>query len=152
MFFHIHKRFLGPDNVVRQDTDAEGKLQNSHYNCKRKTWEWDMYVALHKEQQAIMESITDYGYSGMDNGTKVRHVLQVIKCSELEAAVHVVRAHPEKYGMDFDTVVSYLGQMVTKKGLIMQSVWIATTRSQPMRPEVAAFMENLECKKYSKAV
>ena len=34
----------------------------------------------------------------------------------------------------------------------MQSVWIATTRSKPMRPKVAVFMGNLECKKYPKAV
>ena len=108
-------------------------------------WDWDKYVALHKEQHAIMESLTDYGFSGMDNGTKVLHFLQGIMSSESEVTVIVVRAQPENYGTDFDAVVSYLGQMVMKKGLVMQSVLIASTRCQPVRPKVAAV------KKYPKA-
>ena len=75
MFFDIHKCFLGPDHVARQAIDAKGKLQNSHYDDERKTWDWDKYVALYKEQHAIMESLADYGDSCMDNGTKVHHFL-----------------------------------------------------------------------------
>ena len=105
--------------MARQGAGTEGKLQNSHYDDERKTWDLDKYVSLHKEQHAIMESLTYYGYFGMDNGTKICHLLQVIKRSELEAAVNVVSAQPEKYCTDFDTVVS---QRVTKNGLIMQSV------------------------------
>ena len=78
-----------------------------------------------------MESVTHYGCSGMDNGTKVCHFLQGIKSPELEAVVNIVQAQPEKYGTDFDTTVSYLGQMVMKKSLTMQSVPIAETQSQP---------------------
>ena len=148
MFFDILKHFLGPDHVARQAIDAEGKLQNSHYDGERKSWDWDKYVALHKEQHAIMESLTDYGYSGMDNGTKVHHFLQGIKSPELEAAANVVCTKPEKYGTDFDAVESYLGM---KKHLDIQSVLTATTRSQPMRPKVVAFTGKVECKKYPKA-
>ena len=61
-----------------------------------------------------MENLVDYGYSGMDNGTKVRHFLQGIKSSELEAAVNVVHAKPEKYSIDFDATMSYMGQIVMK--------------------------------------
>ena len=71
VYFNIHNCFLSPDHVARQATEAERKLQDSHYGGERKSWDWDKYVALHKEQHAIMESLTDYGYSGMDNGTKV---------------------------------------------------------------------------------
>ena len=152
MFFDIHKHFLCPDPVARQATDAEGKLQISHDDGERNSWDWDKCVVLHKEQHAIIESLTDYGYSGLDNGPKVCHFLQGIKSPELEAAVNVVCAKPGKYGMDFDAVVSYLGQMVTKKGVVMQSVPIATTRSQPVRPKVMTFMGKEECKKYPKVV
>ena len=78
VFFDIHKHFLGPYHVARQVTEAERKLQSSHYDGERKVWDWDKYVALHKEQHAIMESLTDYGFSGMENDTKVRHFLQGI--------------------------------------------------------------------------
>ena len=56
----------------------------------------------------------------MDNGTTVCYLLQGIKSPELEAAVNVVYSQPEKYVTDFNATMSYLGQMITKKGLIMQ--------------------------------
>ena len=152
VFFNIHKHFLGPEHVARQAAEAEEKLQNSCCDGERKKWDWEKYVVLHKEKHAIMESLTDYGYSGMGNGTKVCHFLHSIKSSKLDAAVNVVWAHPDKYGTDFDATLSYLGQMVTKKGLTMQSVHIAKSRSQPVRPKVGAFMGKIECKKYLKTV
>ena len=74
VFFDIHKQFLSPDHVTMQATEAERKLQNSHYDGEKKSWDWDKYVAIHKEQHTIIESLVDNGYSGMDKGTKVLHV------------------------------------------------------------------------------
>ena len=105
--------------MARKDTEAERKLQTSHSGGERKRWDWDKYIALNKEQHDIMESLIGYDYSGMNNGTKVCHFFQSIKSNELEATVNVVRAQPGKYGRDFNTMVSYLGQMVTKKGTAM---------------------------------
>ena len=44
-----------------------------------------------------MESLTDYGSSGMDNSTKVCHFLQGMKNTEMEAVVNVVWAQPENH-------------------------------------------------------
>ena len=49
-----------------------------------------------------MFNLTDYGYSGMDNDTKVHHFFQGIKSTDVEAAVNVVQAQQEKYGTDFE--------------------------------------------------
>ena len=137
---HVHNQFLGPHYVARQAAEAEEKLQKSHYDGERKTWDWDKNVTLHKEQHPTMESITDHDYCGMDNYTKICHFLQSIKRSEFEAVVNVFQAQPEPFGMNFDATVSYLGQIVTKKSLVMQSVHIAKIRSQPVRPKVVVFM------------
>ena len=88
----------------------------------------------------------------MDNGTKVCHFLQGIKSTELEAVANVVWAQPEKHGIDFNATMSYLGQTVMKKSLILQSVHIAMTESQPVRPKVAPIMGKISCKKYPKDV
>ena len=141
-------KFLGTDVA----TKAKRKLQNSHYDGKKKEWDWDKYVALHKEQLTIMESLTDYGYSGIDKGTNVHHFLKGIKSIELEVAVNAILAQPEKYGKNFYTTLSYLGQMVRTKCYTMQSVHIAMTRSQPAKPKVAALRGKIVCKKYPKAV
>ena len=85
-----------------------------------------------------MVSLVDYGHIGMDNGTKVHHFLQEIKSSEFEAAVNIVQAQPEKYGKDFDMTVSSLGQIVMKKGYIMQSLHITKTVIQPAKTKVAS--------------
>ena len=91
-----------------------GKLQSYHYDDERKAWDWNKYITLHKEQHDIIESLTDYGYSGMDDGTKVCPFLQGNKNTELEAAVNVVQAQLETYCTDFHAMVLYLGQIVTK--------------------------------------
>ena len=102
-----------------------------------------------------MESLTDYSYSGMDNGTKVHHFFQGIKSTELEAAVKVVWTKPGKYGTDFDAAASYLGHMVMKEDPSMQSVHIAKIRRQLLKPSVAVFMGNprqsgIPCQKSSR--
>ena len=94
----------------------------------------------------MKDSLTDYSYSCMDNGTKVCHFLQGIKINELEAAVNVVGAQSERYGMDFDTAVFYLCQ------IIVPSFHIAQVRNKQVRPKVVAFMGKVECKKYPQAV
>ena len=86
MYFDIHKHFLGPDHVASKAADAGRMLKTSHYDSKRKGWDWDKYVTFHKEQHVIIECLTDYCYSVMDNGTKVHH----IKSNELETVVNVV--------------------------------------------------------------
>ena len=139
MYFDIHMQFLNTDNVARQVAVADLKLQTSHHDGEKKGWDWDKFVTLHKDH-SVMESLSDSGCSGMDNGTQFHHFLQGIKSTELEAAVNIVQAQPEKYGTDFDITVSYLGKMVTKKGSPMQSVGVAKTGSWPVRCKVAAFM------------
>ena len=99
-----------------------------------------------------MESLTDCGYSGIDNGTKACHFLQGIKSTELEAVVNIVQAQLEKYGTDFDATVPYLVQLVMEKSTSMQSVHIVRTRNQPVKRKVVAFMGIIECKNYPKAV
>ena len=98
-----------------------------------------------------MESLTDYGNSGMDNDTKVCHFLKDIMCTELESAVNVVWAQWEKHGTDFDAIVSYLSKMITTKGSSMQSVHIAKARSLPVKPKVVAFAGKIEYENYPKA-
>ena len=77
-----------------------------------------------------MESLADYGNSVVNNFTTAHHFLQQIKSTELEAAVNVFQAQPKQYGKDFDETVSYLGQVVARKGYNIQSVGIAQTSSQ----------------------
>ena len=52
--FDIHKNSLGPDHLARQATEAEGKLQNSHYDGERNHMGLGQVCLLHKEQHTII--------------------------------------------------------------------------------------------------
>ena len=54
-----------------------------------------MYVAFHKEQQTIIESHADHGYSNIVNGTKVCNFLHGIKSTELDTVVNFVHIQLE---------------------------------------------------------
>ena len=90
---------------------------------------------LHNEWYIIMDSLSDHSYSGINNGTRVQYFLHGIESIKLVAVVNVVCAKPEKYGKDFDVMVSYLGQMVMKNGHNLQSVHITKSRIQPIKPK-----------------
>ena len=150
MFHNIHKQFLSPDHVARQATGAERMLQKSHYNSKKKGWDWNKYVTLHKDQHMIMESLADHVYSGINNDTKVCQFLKEIKSTESEAVVNVVQTQSEKCGKDFDTMVFYLGQMVMKNDYNIQSVYIAKNRSQLAKPKVALSWRRLNARSTTK--
>ena len=92
VFFDTHKQFLDTNHVARQATEAKKKLQTSHYGGRRKGWDWDKYVALQKEQHAIMESLADHGCSGINNVTKPCQSLKGIKSIKPEAVVSIVWA------------------------------------------------------------
>ena len=76
--------------MARQAAGAERKLQNSHYDGEKKSWNWGKFVALNKEQHTVIKSLVDHGYSGMDKGTKVCHFLKENKTNELQAVVNFV--------------------------------------------------------------
>ena len=57
----------------------------------------------------------EYEYQGLNPGSKVRYPLNGIRYDKLSTAVAAVRAHPDKYKKDFDTVVAFLTQYVDKR-------------------------------------
>ena len=59
VYFNVYNWFLGPNHEAMQDAEAEKKLQNSHYDGKKKRWHWDMYVTLNQKCHTIMESHAD---------------------------------------------------------------------------------------------
>ena len=44
----------------------------------------------------------EYGCQGLDPESKVRYLLNGIRCDKLSTVVAAVRAHPDKYEKDFE--------------------------------------------------
>ena len=66
------------------------------------------YVACHVKYHIILRNLMEYGYQGLDPGLKVRYLLNDIRCDKLSTAVVTVRAHPDMYEKNFNTVVTFL--------------------------------------------
>jgi hypothetical protein len=52
------------------------------------------YVRIHTEQHSVLNGLKDYGYAGIDDSSKVRHLLKLIKTPELDVCKTQVMASP----------------------------------------------------------
>jgi hypothetical protein len=75
----LFDHFLGPDNVGNMASEADTKLTSTLYNGEKKRFTWETYVRIHIEQHSVLNGLTNYGYEGIDDSSKVRHLLKGIK-------------------------------------------------------------------------
>jgi hypothetical protein len=75
----LFDHFLGPNNVGNMASEAETKLTSTLYNVEKKRFTWETYVRIHTEQHSVFNGLKDYGYAGINDSSKVRHLLKGIK-------------------------------------------------------------------------
>jgi hypothetical protein len=78
----LFDHFLGPNNVGNMASAAETKLTGTLYNGEKKIFTWETYVRIHTEKHSILNGLKDYDYAGIDDSSKVRHLLKGIKTTE----------------------------------------------------------------------
>jgi hypothetical protein len=74
---------LGPHNVDNMASAAETKLTGTLFNGEKKIFTWETYVRIHTEQHSVLNGLKDYGYAGIDNSSKVHHLLKGTKTTDL---------------------------------------------------------------------
>jgi hypothetical protein len=90
----LFDHFLGPNNVGSMASEAETKLTSTLYNCEKKRFTWETYVSINTEQHSVLNGLKYYGYAGIDDSSKVRHLLKGIKTTELDVCKAQVMASP----------------------------------------------------------
>jgi hypothetical protein len=75
LFYH----FLGTNNVGNMSIAAENKLTGTLYNGGNKSFNWETYVRIHAEQHSVLNGLKYYGYAGIDDSSKFRHLLEETK-------------------------------------------------------------------------
>ena len=83
MAFKNH--YLGPNNIDNMAATAENKLINATYRGEGRHWDFERYSTFHKEQHTILEGLKEFGYAGMYEGSKARHLLAGIKTTALDS-------------------------------------------------------------------
>jgi hypothetical protein len=100
----LFDHFLGPNNVGNMVSAAENKLTGTFYNGEKKRITWETYVRIYTDQHSVLNGLQDYGYDGIDDSSKVRHLLKCIKTTELYVCKTQVMASPTLRD-DFATTV-----------------------------------------------
>ena len=95
--------YLGPQHTQNQAAIYEAKLQQATYSGETSRFNFDKYADIHKRCHTRLDGLEDYDYKGMDEGTKIRHLLNGIKTEKLKTVVELVRGNPEF--ATFDSVV-----------------------------------------------
>jgi hypothetical protein len=75
----IVDHFLGPNNVGNMASESETDLNGRLYNSEKKSFTWETYVRIHTEQHSVINGLKYYGYAGIDDSSKVRHLLKGVK-------------------------------------------------------------------------
>jgi hypothetical protein len=91
LLFH---HFLGPNNLRNMSSASETKLTGILYNGEKKCFTSETYVRIHTEQNSVFNGLKDYGYPGIDDSSKVRHLLKGIKTTELDVCKTQVISSP----------------------------------------------------------
>jgi hypothetical protein len=102
-------------------SEAESQLGSVSYTDERKKWTWEKYVQIHTEQHAVLNDLTDYGYSGIDNGTKVRKLMAGIKTDALEnVKAAVLASHALR--TNYPDVVTLYGDFIKQQNIESESM------------------------------
>ena len=145
---------LGP-NHVNAASEAEMALQMSMYDGKKKALNWEKYVAWHVKYHIILGNLMEYGYQGLDPGSKVWYLLNGIKCNKLSTSVATVRAHPDKYEKDFNAVVTFLIHYINKRTPTLSVKVASVSQNRPAKQQKmgtthGTFKGNIHLKEYSR--
>ena len=76
---------LGKSLVDNMATSAERNLELARYSGETRKWIFNKYVKVHMDQHQILTDLKDHGYIGIDERSKVRHLMAGIKTDHLDA-------------------------------------------------------------------
>jgi hypothetical protein len=113
-FLLLWDQFLGPNNVDNIASEAEAKLGSVSYTGERNKRTWEKYVQIHAAQHAVLNGITEYAYSDIDNVTKVRKPMAFMKTDALDTVKAAVLASPA-FRTNYPDVVTFYGDFITQQ-------------------------------------
>ena len=83
---------LGSDHVKHLANKIKNHLASLTYRSKQKNWNWSQYTDAHIKQHTIAKNLMEHGYSGLDEHSKVRHLLTGIQDNAVQPVVCQVLA------------------------------------------------------------
>ena len=114
LFRILFEHYLGADHVGHLATKMETRLATLTYRGEQKNWNWASYTDAHIEQHTIATNLKQYGYAGLDERSKVRHLLGGINDEGVNPVVCQVLALKES-DKTFDSVAKLFAEYLRQK-------------------------------------
>ena len=136
-YLALKSHYLGDNYVDQMASAAEHKLANTFYNGERRNFSFEKYVRVHVEQHTILNGLKEYGYTGIDDRSKVRYLISGIKTDKFDSVKTQILSTPAMRS-DFDKCVNlyteFIQQLHTHNP---KSIGIAalTTGGKPGNPK-----------------
>jgi hypothetical protein len=113
----LYDYYLGKQNVDNQATSAEKAIELATWSQNSKRYTFDSFVKIHLDNHQILLDLTEHGYAGIDEHSKVRHLLQGIKSTKMDSVKTAILAS-DTLRSDFGACVSlYKDFMTQNEGL-----------------------------------
>ena len=109
--------YLGKQNVDNQATTSEKGLELASWSGDSKRFCFDDYVKIHMDHHAILSDLTAHGYAGIDDRSKVRHLLKGIKSCKLDAVKTAILASSNLRSDFSGCVTLYKDYMTQMRGV-----------------------------------
>ena len=68
----IYNHYLGQSNIYHIADGVKKKLAQFTYTEDKRNWTCEKYSTLHKDENNLLESLMDHGYTGINQIPKVR--------------------------------------------------------------------------------
>ena len=129
-FIGLKDHYLGQNYVDTMASKAEAKLQTTSYHGEKRNFTFEKFVRTHVDQHAILETLVEYGYNGIDARSKVRYLNAGIKTKALDSVKTQIMATPSLRS-DFDACVNlYMEFISTTQDSTLKTFTIAATSEQ----------------------
>jgi hypothetical protein len=123
----LRGHYLGVNNVDNMSAKAEHILQTTSYTGEKRRWNFEKYVRTHIDQHSILEGLKEHGYAGIDERSKVRHLIAGIKVASMDAVKTRILSD-ETLRSDFDACVNLYQDFLKQTSATIKEVTIATVQ------------------------
>jgi hypothetical protein len=92
----LFAHYLGSDHVNHLANKIEARLVSLTHRSEQKYWDWSRYTDAHIKQHTIAKNLMEHGYRGLEERSKVHHLLTGIQDNAVKLMVCQVLAMREE--------------------------------------------------------
>jgi hypothetical protein len=91
----LKEHYLGANNTNLLAAKYEKEIGDLSYTGDKRRWTLEKYINKHVEYYNILNGLKPHGYAGIDNASRVRKLLNGIKCNDMESPITIILAKPD---------------------------------------------------------